>query len=931
MLATFKRGVLLPLVPMFATCFAASTSLAQQSGDLPARAASLLSTRCIRCHNSEKKSGGVDLSTRALAVSTGAISDGASARVAAVAAEGKMPPDGKLSGAEIKLLKDWTASGAAYSQPKLEAASPQRKLPWSMQPIKKVAVPTSAFDKLSANPIDSFLFARIQKAGLAPSAPAERRGLLRRVYFDLIGLPPTPQEIAAFTSDKRPDAYVRVVEKLLASPQYGERWGRHWLDIVRYGESHGYEQNHLRANAWPYRDYVIRSFNQDKPYNQFVMEQIAGDIIAKGNPDSEVATGFLVAGIHDTVPILTDEGTRQQRANDLDDVVSTTGVTFLGISLNCARCHDHKFDPIPTRDYYRMTAALSEVRHAERELSPRPLPASQQATLDQISTELRTVTRDLDDLIAVAKRKTTGGLREAVSPAHNLDAFATVSARFVRFTVTSTNTGSEPCVDEIEIYGPDTGGNNIAMASSGAKATASSELPGYDFHKISHLNDGQYGNPHSWISNEPGAGWAQIELPTVCKIDRVVWGRDFERKLTDRTPTGYRIEVSADGKTWKQVSSSADRAVGATESDISKLRARLSAAEQAKLDTLLASKGGLQARQTALMPMRSAYVGRFDKPEPIYQLQRGDVMKRGDLLTPGAISTFPGVSGDLGTEAGSEARLKLAQWLASSSNPLTARVFVNRVWEHHFGHGIVDTPSDFGNMGSPPSHPELLDWLAADFMSHGWQIKRLHRMIVTSYSYQQTSKAVGPGTAKDGDNRLVWHMPLRRMEAEAVRDSVLYVSGCMNLKAAGGPGYQLFKYSVLNVAIYETREDQGPDTWRRGVYQIPARGIRDDLLGTFDCPDSSERAAHRTSTTTALQALSMLNGKFLNDQAGYFAKRVEAVAGQDAGKQTDAAFRLAFGRIPTAMERSEAAALVKSDGLSALCRALYNANEFLYY
>jgi hypothetical protein len=258
-------------------------------------------------------------------------------------------------------------------------------------------------------------------------------------------------------------------------------------------------------------------------------------------------------------------------------------------------------------------------------------------------------------------------------------------------------------------------------------------------------------------------------------------------------------------------------------------------------------------------------------------------------------------------------------------------VFVNRVWEHHFGHGIVDTPSDFGNMGSPPSHPELLDWLAADFMSHGWQVKRLHKMIVTSYCYQQTSKAAGPGAAKDGDNRLVWHMPLRRMEAEAVRDSVLYVSGCMNLKAAGGPGYQLFKYSVLNVAIYETRDDQGPDTWRRGVYQIPARGIRDDLLGTFDCPDSSERAAHRTSTTTALQALSMLNGKFLNDQAGFFAKRVQAASGADPVKQADAAFRLAFGRMPTATERSEAASLVKSDGITALCRALYNANEFLYY
>lgn len=941
----------------------AATSYAQtadSNSSLPSRAASLLSVRCLTCHNPQKRSGGIDLSTRELAIKTGALApgDAVNSQAAIQTLQGKMPPDGRLSKAETTLLHDWIEAGANYSRPTLEPMKPKNKTPWSLFPIKATPVPKTHFDALSSNPIDRFLFAKLEKLVLRPAAPAARRELLRRVSIDLTGLPPSISEIEAFQKDASPNAYEKVVDRLLASPAYGERWARHWLDVVRYGESNGYEQNHLRANSWPYRDYVIRAFNHDKPYDRFVTEQIAGDIVSRGDPDNEVATGFLVAGIHDTVPILTEEGTRQQRANDLDDIVSTTGVTFLGISINCAKCHDHKFDPIPCRDYYRLTSVFAGIRHGERDIKQRPLSDQDQQAIKGISREIADNEQKTRQLLHTVERRLLSGTnsrRAPVSATYNEELFAPQSAKFVRFTISATSTGNEPCLDELEVYGPTLGGPNLALASAGSIATASSVLPGFAIHQVAHLNDGLYGNDHSWISNERGTGWVQIELKAPAQVARVVWHRDAEKRLTDRVPTGYRLEISLDGKLWTQVSSSADRAVNSNQFTPEKLQEAMTRAERESYAGLEARQDALQQRLRAIMPVTNVYCGRFDTPEPIYQLTRGDVMHPGEQVRPGALSLIPGVSGELvpatalsntpGLHLASSnsatdtltaddranPRVLLAKWICDPRNPLTSRVIVNRIWEHHFGHGIVDTPSDFGNMGSAPSHPDLLDWLASDLMSHGWKLKRLQRMIVTSYAYRQTSASNALGEAKDGDNRLLWHMPLRRMEAEAVRDSVLTVSGKLNLNAAGGPGFRLFKYSVLNVAIYDTREDQGPDTWRRSVYQIPARGIRDSILGGFDCPDSSERAAHRTSTTTALQALSMLNSRFMNEQAAFFAHRVLDTSPSSLDGQVRSAFRLAFGRSASAVEAQASAALIKRDGLATLCRALMNANEFLYY
>ncbi len=908
--------------------FGATQAQAQQTS-VSTQVEELLSRRCVSCHNAEKKSGGLDLSQKSAALAhKGALlpNQPEQSQVYLRVAGGTMPPTGKLSAQETALIKTWIAAGAAYPAHTISVFSPAKKPLWSFLPVRKATPPSSRFDTLSQNPIDKFLFAKWQEQGLTPSHPASKLALIRRVTFDLTGLPPTLDEVRAFLADTSPNAYDKVVDRLLASPAYGERWGRHWLDVVRYGESHGLEQNHLRPNAWHYRDYVIRSFNEDKPYNRFVLEQLAGDVVGKNDPKVEVATGYLVAGPHDTVGSPDEYLTRQQRANDLDDMVTTTGMTFLGLTVGCAKCHDHKFDPIPVRDYYRIAAVFSDVRHGDRELpQPPPSPAVQQRlsalqnSLKETLTAIERLEAEVTQVPAVAKS------RPATNARKNSEEFPPTLARFVRFTILRTRDGSEPCIDEMQIFGKDPA-TNLASAKRGAKASASSVLPNFAIHQIAHLNDDLFGNAHSWISGEPGKGWAQIELPQPQEIQRVVWQRDAEGSFQDRVAVEYEVSVSLDGKSWKVVSTGADRMQSGVSSE--SLVLRMSEEQRTRYKALQSQKREIQKELEAADSRLMAYIGQFSKPDAVYLLKRGDVMQRVEEVTPGALSQVRLVSSEL--SASKTPRLALAEWLVNPQNPLTARVMVNRIWANHFGRGIVGTPSDFGNNGERPSHPELLDWLAANFMENGWKMKRLHRLIVTSYAYRQSSAAVPSNERKDADNRYLWRMPLRRLEAEAIRDSILATSGKLNRKM-GGQSFRLYKYDVVNVAIYSTLDDQGEETWRRCVYQQPARGIRDELLGSFDCPDSSDRTAKRTSTTTALQALSLLNSTFIQQQAEYFAKRVQGEVVSTNADWVGQAFLLAYNRAPQTSERKEAEAIVKSYGLPALCRVLLNTNEFLFY
>jgi hypothetical protein len=893
----------------------------------------LLAERCYGCHSAAagKSKGELSLDTpegvikggrSGAAVVPGKAGESRLIRaVRRVDVELQMPPKEPLSAAEVAVLERWVGMGAPDPRTGTAVATERREA-WALKPVRAVAPPEVKDRKWPAGAIDRFVMARLEAAGLRPSPPAERRALLRRVTFDLTGLPPTPGEVEAFLADDAPAAYERVVDRLLASPRYGERWGRHWLDVVRYGESHGYEQNHLRDRAWPYRDYVIRAFNEDRPYPRFVEEQLAGDVVGAGDPAVEAATGFLVAGVHDTVGNNAEAAKRQQRADDLDDIVSTVGATFLGLTVGCARCHDHKFDPVPQADYYALAAVFAGVRHEERALPGPPTEAQQREAAD-LAERAEKVAAEVE---AVQTAVRAGAPRPAVSARRNVEEFPPVEAKYVRFVVLATADGAEPCLDELEVYAAG-GTKNLALATAGTVARASSLLPGHEIHQVAHLNDGRLGNDRSWISAERGRGWAQVELPEVQPVARVVWGRDGSAKprFEDRVPVRYQVQVSKDGEAWETVATGDDRAV-------------LSAEQRERLNRPRAEQASVEARQAAAAQGTLAYVGRFTPPDPVHLLRRGDVMQRTDVVPPAALSRVPGWPGELGLRSNapeSARRVALAKWIGDPRNPLTARVMVNRVWQYHFGRGLVGTPSDFGANGEAPTHPELLDWLADDFVRGGWTLKRVHRQIVLSRTYQQAGRpddaALAAGLAKDGATRLLWRMPLRRLEAEAVRDSILATAGTLDVSpaAVGGPGFRLFKYRVVNVAIYEALADQGPQTWRRAVYQQPARNIRDDLMAAFDEPENAQRTPRREVTTNPLQALTLLHSPFVVGQAERFAERVRREAGEDLGRQAGRAFEVALGRPATEAERAGAIELVRSHGLAALCRALFNANEFL--
>ncbi len=838
----------------------------------------------------------------------------------------------------------------------LQTNAPQASAHWSLKPIVRPELPPVPDPNWRArNPIDHFIFARLAQNKLSPSPEADRRVLIRRLYLDVLGLPPTPAEVRDFERDPAPNAYEALVDRLLDSPHYGECWARHWLDVVRFAETHGFEMNQPRPNAWRYRDYVIRAFNEDKPYDRFVLEQFAGDLFGE-----DAATGFLVGGPWDMVKSPDVVLTSTQRADELHDMVATTGSAFLGLTVGCARCHDHKFDPIPQLDYYALKACLAGVQHGERKLRTEDQPAR-----DQAAAKVRRRLTDLDSelaafepLASVDDPVASTELRPPVNARRNTERFAPTTAKFLRFTILKT-TDAEPCIDELEVYTTGPEPKNIALASLGTKAQASSVFPNSELHRLEHINDGKVGNSHSWISNERGRGWVQLEFPEPVTIDRVVWGRDREQNFTDRLATAYRVVVALQTNDWHRVASSRDRLVYKPEQkEVTNSFAWLAADAARRARALLDEQRGLEARLKELTSAPMVYAGIFDtNPAPTHRFNRGDPMQPREVVEPGVLSAItvsfrlgqssPSLDRNISADASpmpatpdQQRRLALARWIVDPANPLPARVLVNRLWLYHFGEGLVSTPSDFGANGARPSHPELLDWLAAEFIQPSnsstsphpakrWSLKHIHRLILTSATYRQAGAARAECLAADAATRLLWRFPPRRLDAEPLRDSILAISGNLDL-LAGGPGFSLFEPNDNYVRVYNSRQDFSPAECRRMIYMTKVRMHQDDTFGAFDCPDGGQIAPKRMRSTTPLQALNLLNSAFIVQEADLFAARLKKEAGSDLKAEVNLAFNLVYNRAPEPLEAEAAQRLAAQHGLPVLCRALFNSNEFVF-
>jgi hypothetical protein len=891
----------------------------------------------------------------------------------------------------LGLLADPMASSADNTSPPPKRAGRDW---WSLQPLTHPLPPSVRDHTWVRNPIDAFVLATLEAEGLHPAAPADRETLIRRATFDMLGLPPTPAEIDAFVQDHSPTAYEKLIDRLLASTHYGERWGRHWLDVARFGESHGYEYDRIRDNAWPYRDYVIRSFNDDKPYPQFIAEQLAGDVLEPVTADGIVATGFLVAGPWD------EAGNAQQgmtmkmrvREEELEDMISAVGQTFLGMTVNCARCHNHKFDPIPQEDYYRLKAAFEGVRHGNRPTVP---PGELQARVNRVA-RLTEQQHRLEIEIAAIERaarekvqRAQGNLTSAALPrplaawtfetdarddigtmhgtlqggavvaggrlrlngkgaflqtapllvsvrAKTLEAWVALDSLAQRgggvLSLESANGG----VFDAIVYGEREpgkwiAGSNFFVRTRDLAAPVETAKPGQLVHmavaydKDNRVSVYRNGAPYAppYAPSGPDAAlrtYPARDSRVLLGLRHTGAGNGFltgsieEARLYDRALSAQEVAESFRTGVSRVAPEELERALTVEQ----RLRRQALHAELTKVRETLA----------AVPPLPVAYAANASQPGPTYRLVRGDVEKKKEQMAAGGLSAVAQPAPDFGLPLDAPEglrRRRLAAWIASADNPLTARVLVNRVWHYHFGKGIVASPNDFGFNGDRPTHPALLDWLASEFVAGGSNIKRLHRLILLSNTYRQSAGFNAQAAAVDADDRWLWRFPPRRLEGEAVRDAMLAVSGQLN-RRMGGPGFRPFTVAVFGSNLYTVTDPLGLEYDRRTVYRIQVNSAATPLLDSLDCPDPSVKTPKRSVTTTPLQALGLMNNSFVLRQVGHFAERLR----RESGDRIEAAYRLAFGRRPTAAEAERAAALVREHDLESLCWVLLNASEFLY-
>ena len=1041
---------------------------------------------CYACHGPEKQKSGFRLDVKSKALGGGdhygplldPSSPGSSPLLDWVGnpdPDQRMPPPGPgnkpLSPQQVEVLRMWIAQGARWPEGIDKTILADPKSHWSFVPIAQ---------SHAHGTIDAFIQEKLHLHGLEFSSPALPMQWLRRVSLDLHGLPPD-EELATWFSENHaiPNAYEMIVDQLLASPHYAERWAQHWLDVVRYADTHGFEVNTERPHAWHYRDYVIGALNEDLPFDEFIRHQIAGDQLGQ-----DTATGFLItASVLLPGQIGADEPSKRLARQDaIDEIVVNIGQTFLGLSIGCARCHDHKFDPVTQEDYYAMQAFVAGVEYEDRLVeTPRSIPLRQRkASIDQ---ELRTIDQQLLEFEPIANPKSEpvaapnskenvisfedraarfvkmeiwnanhhptlgllepcideleiwtsgpnaknvalaqhGGMavasgsresdihklqhihdgrignesswmsdqagkgwvmielakdeiiskivwgrdrlgqftdrtatayriqigldldhmhevalvlpeRAILQPNVNVDRIKPVETKSVRFTILDTN-NLEPCIDEFEIL--DITGANVALASFGTVITSSGDTVSPDRHELRLVNDGRYGNSSSWMSNTIGRGSLSFDFPSVQTIHRFVWGRDREGRFQDRLPINYSIEVLDSNGKWILVADASDRVPYPTAPDAAKPRGTasntpigLTAEDSRTIEQLDRKKKELAEERTALAEDQKAFAGRFRTPDGIHLLLRGDPEQPNQSVGP----RIPQFFGDIRLEpSASEAqrRLALADWIASPSNPLTPRVIANRIWQGHFGIGLVETPNDFGLNGLAPSHPELLDWLAQELLLSNWSLKSIHRKIVLSRTYRQSTQPSQKGLQIDADSRLLWRYPRRRMEAESIRDSILKVSGQLNTRMFGR-GYDLFEQRG-GLSGFKPIETFRNDGLKRMIYAHKVRRERDSVFGAFDCPDAGQSTGLRRTSTTPIQALNLLNSRFTIDQSAALAHRIRAAAGSDLKACIQAVYQQCLYRSPTSQEFDEALSVVSELDLEVLCRAVLNCNEFLFF
>ena len=887
----------------------------------------------------------------------------------------EMPPKEKLPDEQIALLTEWVKLGAPFNPAKEIHGNGLAvdKLPtneinerttsaWAFKAAEPVVAPKVDDAAWKASGIDAFVYSRLREAGLKPNSPASRGVLIRRAYYDLIGLSPTDVEVRAFIDDKSPDAFEKVIDRLLASDRYGEKWGRHWLDLVRFAETNGYERDSRKDLIWKYRDYVIRAFNQDKPYNRFIMEQLAGDELPDRDADSITATGFYRLGIWDDEPA----DRELARYNYLDDILRTTGETFLGMTIGCARCHDHKIDPISQKDYYSMLSFFSDISpHGKGNRNHVPISdpddkaAHERAVTDKQAREasLRARLTPLEEefIAGLAKRRPELKLSTGLAKGKK-DAWVVPDAnrgKGIRWEFTYTQPPDnwfEIAFDDSKwrkgrsgFGSPGTPGSKVRTPWHSSDIWLRRDfrfdtIPGKLTLKIHHDEDAEVYLNGKQIKTFKGflKQYTEIDVTNEC-LDVLQTGRNTLAIHCKQTGGGQYIDAGL--------------LVDQSTTPVPVLAAKYGGEilGEAKLAQYSKLRDELAKVQSTKLTLKTEYAMAVaeDARRKMWILRRGLPVLKGEEVGP----AFPSILADspvlvpddypVGKASGK--RRVLAEWLSSGSNPMTARVMANRLWQHHFGRGIVRSSNNFGFIGEKPTHPDLLNWLANELVAGGWKLKRVHKLIMMSNTYRMSSSGSEIALARDPNNDLMWRHDMRRLSAEEIRDSILNVTGQLNLKMGGPSIYTEVPRDVLATASRPGAawgKSSEEDRNRRSVYIFVKRSLNEPFLSAFDWADTDNTCDVRFVTTVPTQTLTLLNSKFLNDSAESLANRLVKATPGDARAQVTAALQLTTNRKPTAREVDDGLELIQSlkaktelDGNLAMqrfCLLALNLNEFLY-